>query len=91
MSRLNAQWNSKDVNVDNRFEEAMNLVVDEFLQCVRYTKNVWLPARNIVQSAVSKRLEVGSNIVFIYLHTFVYLSILDNSVYRSMHNVENIF
>jgi len=58
VSRLNPQWNSQDVNIEKQFEKAMTLVLDEFLEFVQYTKNVWLPARDVVQHAVENRLKV---------------------------------
>jgi len=59
VSRLNPQWNSKDVNIEERFEKAMALVLEEFLEFVHYTKNVWLPARDIVRHAVEDRFKVN--------------------------------
>ncbi|KAL6257501.1 hypothetical protein P5V15_011071 [Pogonomyrmex californicus] len=58
VGRLNPQWNSHDVDVEERFEKAMALVLEEFLEFVRYTKNVWLPAKDIVRRAVESRFEV---------------------------------
>jgi hypothetical protein len=45
----------------------MKMVEEEFLEAVSYFKDVWLPARTIVQTAIEKRLEVykcecGSNV-----------------------------
>ena len=59
VSRLNPQWNSQNVNVEERFEKAMALVLEEFLEFVHYTKNTWLPARDIVQRAVKDRFKVS--------------------------------
>ena len=36
----------------------MELVGGEFTEAVLYFKNVWMPARSIVKSAIDKRLEV---------------------------------
>ncbi|XP_072758047.1 MYG1 exonuclease isoform X3 [Anoplolepis gracilipes] len=58
VSRLNPQWNSQDVNIEEQFKKAMTLVLDEFLEFVRYAKNVWLPARDIVRQAVEDRFKV---------------------------------
>ncbi|XP_070511749.1 MYG1 exonuclease isoform X2 [Cardiocondyla obscurior] len=58
VGRLNPQWNSKDVNIEKQFEKAMALTLEEFLEFVQYTKNVWLPARDIVRRAVESRFEV---------------------------------
>lgn len=37
----------------------MALALDEFLEFVQYAKNVWLPARDIVQRAVEDRFNVS--------------------------------
>lgn len=67
MSRLNPQWNSQDVNIDERFEKAMALVLEEFLEFVQYAKNVWLPARDVVRRAVENRYEVRDNFIHFFL------------------------
>lgn len=36
----------------------MTLVLEEFLEFVQYSKNVWLPARDLVRRAVENRFEV---------------------------------
>lgn len=59
VSRLNPQWNSQDTNIEERFKKAMALVLEEFLDFVHYTKDVWLPARDIVRHAVEGRLKVS--------------------------------
>lgn len=66
MNKLNPQWNSKDVNIEERFEKAMALVLEEFLEFVNYARTVWLPAKDIVRNAVNNRLEVKNNIAFTY-------------------------
>lgn len=58
VSKLNPHWNSKDVNVEERFNKAMDIVLEEFLEFVHYAKNVWMPARDIVRDAVKNRFEV---------------------------------
>ncbi|XP_020285841.1 UPF0160 protein MYG1, mitochondrial [Pseudomyrmex gracilis] len=59
VSRLNPQWNNRDtVNVDERFEKAMALALEEFLEFVHYSKNVWLPARDVVRNAIKNRFNV---------------------------------
>ena len=42
------------------FAKAMKMVEEEFLETVSYFKDVWLPARTIVQSAIEKRYEVSA-------------------------------
>jgi len=61
VSNLNPYWNSQNVNIEERFQKAMALVLGEFLESVQYIKNVWLPARNIVRCAIEKRFEVKNN------------------------------
>lgn len=58
VSRLNPQWNSQDINIEKQFEKAMALVLEEFLEFVQYTKNVWLPARDVVKRSVESRFKV---------------------------------
>lgn len=81
VNRLNPQWNSKGINIEEQFEKAMALVLEEFLEFVHYAKNIWLPARDIVQNAVNSRFEVNYNnhlylftdISFSYFHSiFLY-------------------
>ena len=40
------------------FAKALKMVGKEFLDTVEYFKEVWLPARTIVQTAIEKRFEV---------------------------------
>ena len=41
------------------FAKAMKMVEEEFLETVSYFKDVWLPARTIVETAIEKRYEVS--------------------------------
>lgn len=36
----------------------MKMVEEEFLETISYFKDVWLPVRTIVQTAIEKRYEV---------------------------------
>lgn len=59
---LNPQWNNLDnINIEERFEKAMDLVLKEFQEFVQYAKNVWLPARDVVRRAIENRFEVDSS------------------------------
>ncbi|XP_012288753.1 UPF0160 protein MYG1, mitochondrial isoform X2 [Orussus abietinus] len=58
VDRLNPKWNSKDVNIEHQFNEAVALTGKEFIQHVEYMGNVWWPARFIVKDAISKRFAV---------------------------------
>jgi len=46
------------VDIEKQFEKAMALVLEEFLEFVQYSKNIWLPARDLVRRAVENRFEV---------------------------------
>jgi len=48
-----------------RFVKAMELVGGEFVGCVLRHRDVWLPARAIVQKAIEKRHEVCYSIMSI--------------------------
>ncbi|XP_071576247.1 MYG1 exonuclease-like [Temnothorax nylanderi] len=68
VSRLSPQWYShlhhgynQDVNIERKFEKAMALVRDEFLEIVRGTKNILLPTRNIMRRAMESRFEIDSS------------------------------
>lgn len=58
---LNPKWNAKNPDPEAGFAKAMKMVEEEFLETVSYFKDVWLPARTIVQTAIEKRLEVDSS------------------------------
>lgn len=59
VGRLNPEWNSKqEVNVDEVFKTAMELVSQEFNYIVNYFVNIWLPARDYVKSSLDNRLSV---------------------------------
>lgn len=66
---LNPRWNedSSDDILDAKFKIASDLAGSEFLSRVDYLAKAWLPAREIVLSAVEKRKEVdpsGKVVVF---------------------------
>ncbi|KAK5972683.1 Metal-dependent protein hydrolase [Trichostrongylus colubriformis] len=52
VGHLNPHWNEVDVNPDERFQQAMELVGGEFESSVSYLANVWWPAREIVEKAI---------------------------------------
>ncbi|VDM52646.1 unnamed protein product [Angiostrongylus costaricensis] len=58
---LNPHWNEVNVNPDERFQQAMELVGGEFESTVTYLANVWWPAREIVEKAVDDSLQVDSS------------------------------
>ncbi|KAK6053798.1 hypothetical protein COOONC_08698 [Cooperia oncophora] len=51
VGHLNPHWNEVDVNPDERFLQAMELIGGEFEANVSYLANVWWPAREIVDSS----------------------------------------
>ncbi|KJH47051.1 hypothetical protein DICVIV_06860 [Dictyocaulus viviparus] len=57
---LNPHWNEIDVNPDERFQQAMELVGGEFESVVSYLFNIWWPAREIVENAIDHSFEVDS-------------------------------
>ncbi|XP_028396435.1 UPF0160 protein MYG1, mitochondrial-like [Dendronephthya gigantea] len=64
---LNPKWNDESQDSEAGFAKAMKMVGEEFLETVSYFKDVWLPARMIVQKAIEKRYEVdpSGEIIFI--------------------------
>eukprot|EP00899_Mesostigma_viride_P005389 jgi/Mesvir1/14851/Mv05469-RA.1 len=70
---LNPHWNEGEPgsypDADKKFEKAMELAGGEFLECVRYHGSVWLPAREIVEEALSSRKQVDESGQVIVLKT----------------------
>lgn len=69
VGKLNVPWND-EVSTDRnrmrdkqleRFHAAMNLTGAEFFESLRYHKDVWMPAREIVQTAVRGRADVHAS------------------------------
>ncbi|KAJ3416640.1 hypothetical protein HDV05_000922 [Chytridiales sp. JEL 0842] len=58
VARLNPWWNQDGVNLDERFEEAVKITGQEFLDKVLYIGKAWLPARDIVLKGLSERFEI---------------------------------
>lgn len=66
---LNPRWNepSNDAILDAKFETASSLAGGEFFRALDYAANAWLPAREIIVSAVTARKSVhdsGAVVVF---------------------------
>ncbi|GMR59046.1 hypothetical protein PMAYCL1PPCAC_29241, partial [Pristionchus mayeri] len=55
VGHLNPHWNEKDVDADERFEKAMNVVGEDFMEVLQYLYQVWWPAREIVEKAIESR------------------------------------
>jgi len=43
--------------------KAMKLVGEEFTSCVRSYREIWLPAREIVQQSITDRLQVANDMM----------------------------
>ncbi|XP_077528776.1 MYG1 exonuclease-like [Haemaphysalis longicornis] len=59
VAHLNPPWNEPDPKPDEQFGKAMRLAGEEFLERVRFYATSWLPARDLVLSALQKRHKVG--------------------------------
>ncbi|XP_017875319.1 UPF0160 protein MYG1, mitochondrial isoform X2 [Ceratina calcarata] len=57
VSFLNPPWNSEGIDVHKQFLKAVELTGEEFIEHVKYAADVWLPARVIVEDAITKRFE----------------------------------
>jgi len=66
---LNPEWNEVGAEENDRFLEAMMLTGTEFVDCVLRNAKRWLPARRVVEDAVSKRFEVHSSGLIIRFDT----------------------
>ena len=67
----NPHWNetcSSD-EIDQRFQQAMQLAGGEFMQRVKFYSDIWWPARELVEMALNKRFEV--KIWSIYLKKYI--------------------
>ncbi|XP_075528900.1 MYG1 exonuclease isoform X1 [Dermacentor variabilis] len=59
VGHLNPPWNEPNPKLDEQFQKAMRLTGEEFLERVRYYATAWLPARELVQTALQQRQKVG--------------------------------
>ncbi|XP_046840081.1 MYG1 exonuclease-like isoform X2 [Xenia sp. Carnegie-2017] len=67
VSSLNPKWNEKNPDSEAGFFKAMKMVENEFIETVTYFKDVWLPARTIVEKAIVKRHELDASGEVIYI------------------------
>lgn len=58
VSHMNQEWKIKDTSEEEQFEKAMAMVLDVFMSFVTRTEKTWLPAKEVVQSAINSRFEV---------------------------------
>jgi len=72
VQRLNPRWNqpNNETIENDAFKEAVALTGNEFIDTVRYLGEGWLPARKIVEDAVSARESVDSSGAIIKLSMF---------------------
>uniref|UniRef100_A0A1E1X978 Putative secreted protein n=1 Tax=Amblyomma aureolatum TaxID=187763 RepID=A0A1E1X978_9ACAR len=59
VAHLNPPWNEPNPKPDELFQKAMKLTGEEFLDRVRYYATSWIPARELVLSALQQRQKVG--------------------------------
>ncbi|CAN8009857.1 unnamed protein product, partial [Ixodes pacificus] len=67
VAHLNPPWNEPNPNPDERFQKALKLTGEEFLDRVRSYATVWMPARDLVFNAIQQRQKVdglGSVVTF---------------------------
>jgi len=67
VSRLNPNWNSRGLSENEQFHKAMALVLGEFKSRLLDLVNGWLPAREIIESAIKNRLEIDESGAIILL------------------------
>ncbi|XP_064479538.1 MYG1 exonuclease-like isoform X2 [Ornithodoros turicata] len=60
VAHLNPSWNTPNQDFDAGFDKAMKLTGEEFLERVHFYYNTWMPARNLVLSAVNARIKVDN-------------------------------
>lgn len=58
VARLNPTWNQPNQDTEAGFERAMDLVREEFLQRLDFYQHSWMPARALVEEALTQRLQV---------------------------------
>lgn len=59
IAMLNPKWNSPDdVDVQELFYKAMEMVGKEFEDSLLYAAKVWLPGRQLVKKSIEKRFDV---------------------------------
>jgi len=66
---LNPAWNESNPDEEAAFHKAMSLAGNEFIECVRKTADIWLPARNIVKKGFESRASVDDSLEIVVLET----------------------
>ncbi|XP_023615453.1 UPF0160 protein MYG1, mitochondrial isoform X4 [Myotis lucifugus] len=59
VARLNPTWNQPNQDTEAGFKRAMDLVREEFLQRLDFYQHSWMPARALVEEALTQRLQAG--------------------------------
>lgn len=59
VSHLNPPWNEPNPDLYEQFLKAMKMTGEEFFDRVHYYATAWLPARELVLTALQKRQKVG--------------------------------
>lgn len=69
---LNPPWNdgATDAEVDQQFEQASKLMGEAFVAKLDYYGKAWLPARDIVENALSNRFSLDEYGRILHLPTF---------------------
>jgi len=70
VAKLNPSWNEKNVDINERFNQAIELTGKEFVSCVMGIAQSWMPARNIVKSAIEKRMQDDNSGQIVVLKEF---------------------
>ncbi|KAJ3388089.1 hypothetical protein HDU92_001634 [Lobulomyces angularis] len=70
ISRLNPWWNEANVDVDERFYQAVEVVGLEFLDIAKSIAYSWIPARDIVGKAIARRKDIHTSGKIIILDQF---------------------
>jgi len=72
VAALNPPWNNgaTDAEVDQRFEQASKLMGEAFVAKLDYYGKAWLPARDIVEKALSNRFNLDECGRILHLPTF---------------------
>lgn len=65
---LNPGWNEdqSEASVNGQFQQAMYLTITEFTDSVRSLVTSWLPARTIVEDAITKRFQIHASGEIVY-------------------------
>ena len=88
VGRLNPSWNnSENVDVSERFKQAVVLCLDEFVVNLTGMLHDWLPARTFVVKAVESRGQVDQSNAIMRLEQFGKLMLADDSYLSGAYDV----